>query len=93
MVLLDVLWWTALVKGATADEAVLATVLEMAHIICLMRRIPRNNKERCGFITSKCMLGVRHVSCVFVSVVLLVVGGNEGHKCIVLESHVWHSLT
>ena len=68
-------------------------VLEMAHIICLMRRIPRNIKERCGFIASKCMLGVRYVSCLVVSVLLLVVGGNEGLKCNVLESHVWHSLT
>ena len=44
----------------------------MAHIICLMRRIPRNIKERCGFIASKCMLGVRYVSCLVVSVLLLV---------------------
>ena len=33
------------------------------------------------------------MSCLVVSVLLLVVGGNEGLKCNVLESHVWHSLT
>eukprot|EP00956_Cyclotella_meneghiniana_P009694 scaffold13395_cov71-Cyclotella_meneghiniana.AAC.8 len=73
---MGVSWWMVLVEGATADEAVLATVLEMAHIICLMRKILRNNKERCGFIASKCMLDVGSAMCVMRGCDSVIVGGR-----------------
>ena len=87
--------WTVLVVGvmAAVDGVVLARVWVMAHIICLMRKILKKSNERCGFSAPKCMLGVSRMARGVVCVSLLEVGGKEGLKCSVLESHVWHSLT
>ena len=78
---------------ATVDEAVLARDRVMAHIICLMRKIPKKSSERCGFSAPKCLFGVTRMVDGVVCVSVVEVGGKEGLKCSVLDSHVWHSLT
>ena len=65
----------------------------MAHTICFIRRTVRRVSVRYGFITCKCVPMCDLVLRVSGEYVVLEVGLVVGHKCFVLVSHVWHSLT